>query len=81
MKTNELKKGVRVKLANGWEADLLDNLKGNTRLAKVYGYVVESGSIYSHDILMYRDENNSWQPVEHTPDQNKLRESMKAFGW
>lgn len=50
MKTNDLKKGAVVRLRNGWYARIEDNMKGNTRLATVYGYETEMGSVYSHDI-------------------------------
>jgi hypothetical protein len=39
MKTNDLKRGARVVLTNGWEADIMDNMKGNTRLARVYTFL------------------------------------------
>jgi len=68
-KTNELKKDTRIMLRNGWEADLCDNRKGNTRMAKVYGIYTEIGSVYSHDIVRYKDENGNWQLVEHTKAQ------------
>jgi hypothetical protein len=51
MKTNDLKRGSRVKLLNGWEAEIADNMKGNTRLATVYGEFTETGSVYAHDIV------------------------------
>jgi preprotein translocase subunit YajC len=38
MQTNELKKGDRVVLANGWQATIEDNHKVNTRLATVDNY-------------------------------------------
>jgi hypothetical protein len=50
MKTNELKKGDRVQLRNGWYATIADNMKGNTRLATVEGFVTETGSVYAWDI-------------------------------
>ncbi len=68
-KTNDLKKGTRVKLNNGWEADLVDNRRGNTRDAKVYGDYTETGSVYSHDMVEYKDANGDWQPIEHTKAQ------------
>lgn len=75
MKTNDLKKGTRVKLRNGWEADIFDNAKGNTRMAKVYGFETEIGSVYSHDIVAAQSpiDGKSWMTVEHTPAQIKLR--------
>lgn len=79
MKTNELKKGVRVLLRNGWEAVIEDNLKGNTRMATVYGYCTEMGSVYSHDISMYQDSQGNWHSLEHTPAQLKLKKIVGSF--
>ena len=78
MKTNELKKGMRVKLRNGWEADIADNLRGNIRMAKVYGFETEIGSVYSHDIALWLD-GDQWRRIEHTPAQLKLRNMAEAF--
>jgi len=72
MTTNDLKKGTRVLLNNGWEATLEDNRKGNIRLATVYGYCEEMGSIYSHDIVSYQ-ENGEWVSVDHTANQKKCK--------
>ena len=75
MKTNDLKKGMMVVLRNGWEARIEDNRKGNTRLATVYGrygFYTEMGSVYSHDIVSYVDENGFMHDIEHTPAQEKL---------
>lgn len=80
MKTNELKKGTRIKLANGWEAIIEDNMKGNTRLAKVFGFFTEIGSVYSHDIKYFRNDAGIWESVEHTPAQIKMRKQVASFG-
>jgi len=79
MKTNELKKKTRVLLRCGWYATLEDNLKGNTRYAKVEGYVTEIGSIYSHDIVEYLDNNGTWQKVEHTDKQKNLKKLVNSI--
>jgi hypothetical protein len=76
MKTNDLKKGVRVRLRNGWEATIEDNGRGNTRMATVYGFYTEMGSVYSHDIVAAKVDDK-WVCVEHTPAQIKLRN----MGW
>jgi len=73
MKTNDLKKGRYIKLANGWNARLWDNKRGNVRMAEVFGLSRDVGSIYSHNIMQYLDENGTWQDVEHTPAQEKCR--------
>jgi hypothetical protein len=80
MKTNDLKRGSRVKLLNGWEAEIADNMKGNTRLATVYGEFTETGSVYSHDIVQVQIADQ-WFPVEHTPAQIKLRDQLKRIGF
>ena len=72
IKTNEIRKGARIKLRNGWEADMADNAKGTIRTAKVYGHVTEIGSVYAHDIMSVK-VGDTWQPIEHTPAQVKLR--------
>jgi hypothetical protein len=63
VKTNELKKGDWVKLANGWVAQIADNMKGNTRMATVYGWETEMGSVYSHDIIAKLSGQDGY-PVE-----------------
>jgi hypothetical protein len=80
MKTNDLKRGSLVKLRNGWEAEIADNMKGNTRLATVYGDYTETGSVYSHDITHFKI-CETWFPVEHTPQQIKLMEQLKRIGF
>jgi len=82
MFTNQIKKGVRVLLRNGWYATIEDNLKGNTRLATVEGYCTEMGSVYSFDIMAVCDKNDVVvEMVEHTPAQLKLKKSVaKMFG-
>lgn len=81
MKTNDLKKGTRIKLANGWEADIMDNMKGNTRLARVFGYADECGSIYAHDIVAYK-VNDEWRTdIEYTPAQFKCKKAVKFMGF
>ena len=77
MKTNDLKKGTRILLCNGWEATLIDNAKGNTRMANVEGFVTEMGSVYSHDILAVLPTG---ERVEHTPAQIKLMGMVRAMG-
>lgn len=78
MKTNDIKKGMRVILENGWEADVDDNLKGNTRVLKVYGIFTDTGSVYSHDIK-YVIVNGKCVEVEHTPAQLKLKKMVEVL--
>lgn len=85
MKTNELKKGDRVQLRNGWFATIADNMKGNTRLAKVEGFVTEIGSVYSHDIVRHIATpdgalSGGHTTIEHTPAQLKLKATIERMG-
>ena len=81
MFTNDLKKGTRIYLRNGWEATLIDNKKGNTRLADVEGFCQEMGSVYSHDIMRYQDVEGNWHDVEHTDKQKQCRKMvLSMFG-
>jgi hypothetical protein len=80
LKTNELKKGTWVLLRNGWKAELLDNMRGNTRVANVYGDFTVAGSVYSHDIMKWGSGPGQiiW-PVEHTPAQLKLKAKVEEL--
>ena len=82
MKTNDLKKGTRVKLANGWEAEIWDNKKGNTRVCNVFGFFTEAGSIYAHDIVAYQDSLDNWHyDIEYTDAQLKCKKAVRSMGW
>lgn len=79
MKTNDMKKGTKVKLANGWEATVEDNLKGNTRMCTVYGLHTEMGSVYSHDIVAYKVDGDWKTDIEYSKSQlqcKKMSESL-----
>ena len=77
MKTNDIKKGTRVKLRNGWEATIEDNKRGNIRLATVEGFVTEMGSIYSHNIAAVLVDGKWVHDIELTKSQINLKE----MGW
>jgi hypothetical protein len=78
MKTNDLKKGAMVVLRNGWEARIEDNKKGQVRLATVFGYEEEMGSIYAHDIrFVFTDDG--LREVEHTDAQLNLRKTLETL--
>lgn len=80
MKTNDLKRGSRIKLACGWEAEIADNMKGNTRMATVFGDFTETGSVYAHDIVAVKIADD-WHPVEHTEQQLKLKNQLQRIGF
>ena len=79
MKTNDIKKGTRVKLRNGWFATIEDNKKGNVRMATVEGVYTEMGSVYANDIVLVQYEG-AWVSPEYTPEQEKNLQMRKAMG-
>lgn len=79
-KTNDLKKGARVLLANGWYATLQDNRKGDTRMAIVEGHVTEIGSVYAHDIITVQ-HLGTWVPIDHTPRQTAMKNRVTTWGF
>ena len=79
MKTNDIKRGTRIRLRNGWDGTMRDNMRGNTRLAEVEGFYTEIGSVYAHDIIAAIDAHGTWQAVQHTPAQLKLRRIAGAI--
>ncbi len=97
MKTNEIKKGMVVKLKNGWFGIMADNMRGNTRMVDVDGAYREIGSVYSHDIVKALKTNielgsnimdaivsqyaNNWEWIEYTDNQNRLKKQVKAMGF
>lgn len=88
MLTNDIKKGMRVKLSYSasmgetprWEGEVWDNARGNTRVVNVEGWETEAGSVYSHDIEYVKPTPDSdWVKVEHTEKQLKLKEMVNVL--
>jgi len=78
MTTNDIKKGMRVLLYNGWEARIEDNKKGNIRFATVFGDYTEMGSIYAHDIESV-EVNGEWVDINHTTKQKNTSNMLSAL--
>ena len=85
MKTNEIKKGMKVKsvqLGDPVTGIMMDNMKGDRRLIDTKGSEVglydEMGSVYSHDIV-FVEVDGAWIQVEHTPKQLKLKEEVAKW--
>ena len=87
MKTNDIKKGMKIKsvqLGVPVTGVMMDNMRGNTRLVYTHGSEVgmfnETGSVYSHDITMANVAGN-WLKIKHTEKQLALKDAVeKAFG-
>ena len=73
---NDVKKGMRVRLENGWEAEMMDSKRTSIRLARVFGDFEEVGSIYAHDIWEVL-QDGEWLPVLLTPSLKKQAEDIK----
>jgi hypothetical protein len=85
MLTNDIKKGMRVQLKNGWEGTMMDNARGNTRMVEVEGNFTEIGSVYVWDIASVLPMNGVsdgvWIGVDLTEKQLKTMKTVKAvFG-
>lgn len=73
-------KGTIVKLRNGWEAEVLDNLTNRqTRMCKVYGRHTEMGSVYSSDIVSAMDEDGVWHVVVHSTANRTHQRKLVGF--
>jgi len=73
VKSNDLKKGHKIAMSNGFTGEIMDNKKGNLRLAKIFGYATDIGSVYVWDI--------TYPVLELTPAQIKARDTVKAMGF
>ena len=79
MRTNDIKKGTRVRLRNGWFGTMADNRKGNTRNVTVDGDLgTSTGSVYAWDIML-ASVNGEFTLVEHTPKQLKDKARAEAI--
>jgi len=77
MRTNDIKKGTRIKLHNGWFGTMYDNKKGNIRMAEIQGLHTEIGSVYAWDISHVHDQDSDqWVEIELTDKQKKDRETV-----
>jgi hypothetical protein len=80
MLTNEIKSGTKMILKNGWYATMMDNKKGNTRLAEVSGFCKEIGSIYVWDIdAVMIDNQYHFGIIELTDKQTKAKKMCQAM--
>lgn len=82
MKTSEIKKGTKVQLANGWKAKTMGSARNTTTVCEVYGFETECGSVYTHDIVGYWDEQGNYKTdLEYSKGQIKCKEMASSMGW
>jgi hypothetical protein len=78
MFVRDLDKGTRLKLRNGWEAELVSDKRTNTPVCRVFGDYTEIGSVYAHDVIAAQ-VGGQWVKVDHTPTQRELQQQVAAF--
>lgn len=78
--SNEIRKGDHIRLKNGFHAVIMDNIRGNIRMAEVSGFYTEIGSIYVWDI-QYVIKNGRAIPIRLTDKQIKSMHIIRAAGF
>ena len=81
MLANDMKKGQMGTQVGGRRYEIADNLKGVTRMAKVWGAYTEIGSIYIHDIATLDMPDGSIEKIEFSPAQTKQIARIKSAGF
>lgn len=82
MLANDMKKGQYGRLkGTDWEFRIEDNMKGVTRLATVWGFERDMGSIYIKDIDHLIDEQGNTIPIEFSSAQEKQNKKIQGWGF
>lgn len=90
MTTNEIKKGMKVKVFLefvGKEVDgiMMDNKKGNSRIVHVkgsqVGLVDEMGGVYGYNITKVVNDDGTTVDIVHTEQQLKSKEMNHSMGF
>jgi hypothetical protein len=78
----DVRKGTKVALRNGWEAEVLDNLINRaTRMCKVFGTYTEMGSVYSSDVVSAQMPDGVWHVVTHSTKTLQTAQARKSWGF
>lgn len=78
MISNDVKKGMRVRLRSGLEAVMYDSAVSDVRMATVEGIVDELGSIYAYEIEAVQTDSG-WERVTPTQSQRDINERLMGF--
>lgn len=78
--SNEMKDGDLILQTNGWYGEIVDNMRGNTRIANVHGLFVEAGSIYVWDIDVVCKGGYIYK-LKLTPKQEKDKVKVEAMSF
>jgi len=76
--SNDIKKGDFIQELNGWYGEIIDNMKGNTRVANIHGYFTEAGSIYVWDIATICKDGKLYC-IKLTNKQKKDRDRINTI--
>ena len=81
----DVRKGTRIVLRSGMEAEVLDNLTNRaTRMCKVFGAAHgmydEMGSVYSSDIQSAL-LNGAWEVVVHSTKTLQTAQARQSWGF
>lgn len=80
MYLSECKKGTRVVLGNGWDAEILSKPSKHAErvFCKVYGFFTECGDVWAHDIVrVVNPETGYFESVELTEKQQKFADKVR----
>ena len=76
--SNDMKKGDFIQEHNCWYGEIIDNMKGNTRVANIHGYFTEAGSIYVWDIATICKDGKLYC-IKLTNKQKKDRDRINTI--
>ena len=79
--SNDIKEGDVFVQTNGWIGEMVDNMRGNTRVANIYGAFTEAGSIYVWNISQVA-KDGKLRTLKLTPKQekDKFRVEEMSYG-
>jgi len=75
--SNDIKEGDVFVQTNGWVGEMVDNMKGNTRVANIHGFFTEAFCIYVWDISQVA-KDGVLRDIKLTPKQWKDKERISS---
>lgn len=75
--SNEIKDGDVFVQTNGWVGEMVDNMRGNTRVANIHGFFTEAGSIYVWHISQVV-KDGVLRNIKLTPKQKKDKDDIEG---
>jgi len=75
---NDIKKGTKLRLKNGWSATMMDNRRGSIRTMRVDGYVTDTGDQYIWKVSQALIDDE-WCKLVLTNAQIRQKNRIEAF--